>query len=131
MWRCASISPGMTVLPPALMVVPPAAAGAVAETETILPSRTTTVPRSMTRPVPSRILPFVIVRFCAKAPQALTNTSAAAMTPRCDLVCICTPGKASSIREIGDGLLLPFQRRYRGDILGFGRTFCHGYNLTE
>ena len=39
------------------------------------------VPRSITRPVPSRIRAFVIVRFCALTPHAVNNTIAAAMPP--------------------------------------------------
>src|SRR5689334_17552243 len=48
----------------------------------------------MTRPVPSRIRAFVIVRFCAFAQPAVTSTIAAAMYPRCDLTCIVVPPKA-------------------------------------
>ncbi len=55
MWRCASIRPGITVLPPASIVRPPAAAGADADTDAILPSFTTTAPRGITWPVPSMI----------------------------------------------------------------------------
>ena len=88
MWRCASIKPGITVLPPALIVRPPPAAGAVAETDTILPSRTTTAPRSITRPVPSRIRAFVMVRFCALAPTARNKTTAVTPLTRVNVLIV-------------------------------------------
>ncbi len=78
MWRCASIRPGITVLPPASIVRPLAAAGAAADTDAILPSFTTTEPRLITWPVPSMIRAFVIVRFWAFAPVAISNATAAA-----------------------------------------------------
>src|SRR5262249_15990895 len=92
----ASMKPGITVLPFALIVRPAFAAGAAADTDAILPSRTTTDPRSITRPVPSRILAFVIVRFCAKALQAPARTTIAVpIHAMYDLVFILPPAKAT------------------------------------
>jgi len=70
-WRCASMKPGITVLPRAsIRRTPGTAAGRPAETDAILPPRTTTAPRSITAPVPSRIRAFVMTRFCAAAGAA-------------------------------------------------------------
>src|SRR5678815_3952399 len=97
MWRCASIKPGMTVLPPALMARPTVAVGAVAETEAILPARTTIAPRSITRPVPSRMRALVIVRSCACVTDAVRSATAAAINVRCDRTCIFVPPKRPQV----------------------------------
>ena len=70
-WRWLSMKPGITVIPFTSMTRAPAAAVALpAATDTILPSRTTTEPRSIAPPLPSRIRALVMTRFCAAAPVA-------------------------------------------------------------
>src|SRR5687768_3407564 len=69
-WRWLSMKPGITVIPFTSMTRAPAAVAVPAATDTILPSRTTTEPRSMAPPLPSRIRALVITRFWAAAPVA-------------------------------------------------------------
>jgi len=64
MWRWASMNPGITVRPCASMRVTPDGT-APEPTDAILPPRTTTEPRSMTPPLPSRMRAFTMARSCA------------------------------------------------------------------
>ena len=64
------MKPGITVIPFTSMTRAPWAAAVPAATDTILPSRTTTEPRSIAPPLPSRIRALVITRFCAAAAVA-------------------------------------------------------------
>src|SRR6185436_4909446 len=66
-WRCASMKPGMADMPLASIVCPLVAAGRPADADTILPSRTTIEPRSMTEASGPMMRTLVIVRFCADA----------------------------------------------------------------
>src|SRR4029453_5570209 len=60
------MKPGISVRPCASMVCAPSTfVAAPDDTDTILPSRTTTEPRSMTPPLPSRMRALVTTRFCA------------------------------------------------------------------
>src|SRR5207253_2616162 len=64
---CASMNPGIAVMPLASIVRPLAADGAPAVTDTIFPPRTTIDPRSITVPLATMIRALVIVRSCADA----------------------------------------------------------------
>jgi hypothetical protein len=59
MWRCASMKPGIAVMPFASIVLRPWVA-APADTDTILPARTITVPELITLPLPATMRAFVI-----------------------------------------------------------------------
>src|SRR6185369_16589253 len=67
MCRCASMNPGIAVMPLASMVRPLVADGAPAATETIFPARTTIDPRSIAVPLAVMIRALVIVRSCAES----------------------------------------------------------------
>src|ERR1700742_844923 len=72
----------ITVMPWASILAPAAPlCASPAPTETILPSFTTTAPRSMTLPVPSMMWALLITRFWAAAPVAAARPMARAAQP--------------------------------------------------
>src|SRR5262245_14384353 len=80
MCRCPSMKPGMIVMPRASICLTPAGAADPALTEAIRPLRTTSVPDSMTDPLPTMMRAFEMTRSCAPAPHgsasdaSITNT---------------------------------------------------------
>src|SRR5262245_10809359 len=67
MCRCPSMKPGMTVIPRASICRTPGGAALPAPTEAIRPLRTTSVPESMTDPLPTMMRAFEMTRSCAPA----------------------------------------------------------------
>src|SRR4030095_3889800 len=67
MCRCPSMKPGMSVIPRASICLMPAGAAVPAQTEAIRPLRTTSVPESMTVPLPTMMRAFEMTRSCAPA----------------------------------------------------------------
>src|SRR5262245_5001063 len=67
MCRCPSTKPGMSVIPRASICLMPAGAAVPAPTEAIRPLRTTTVPESMTVPLPTMMRALEMTRSCAPA----------------------------------------------------------------
>ena len=73
MCRCASMNPGMALMPLASMTCPAVAAGAPDDTDAIFPPRTTIDPRSITVPFPTMMRTLVRVRSWAASGAAVTR----------------------------------------------------------
>src|SRR5438874_11796484 len=100
MCRCASMNPGMAVMPFASIVRPLAAEGAPAAAETIFPARTTIDPRSMTPPLGPIMRALVIVRSCAdKDANAATSRQAALISVYRFMVLLCYASKMLNVRN--------------------------------
>jgi hypothetical protein len=128
-------------LPPALIVGPALAAGAVADTDAILPSRTTITPRSITRPVPSRMrsnkftqhreakrrLQITALFFCGRARRSFYCSAVRFLRNRrqtgvldIKLSCSCP-----DCRELQDFSLDPLERIHRFRVKKDRRQHLH------
>src|SRR5688500_17171986 len=107
------MKPIRTVLPCASSRWAPTTAAAVpAATEAILPSRTTTEPRSITPPLPSMIRALTMTRFCAAAPRAATSSASRPNTTVMDFMAVIglADGESAFVVQIelaGDDLVGP------------------------
>jgi len=107
--RCASMKPGITVIPLASMTRAPGALAAPAATDTILPSRTTMEPRSIAPPVPSRMRALVMTSACPAASGATPTISNMTTATRARILCMA---------RIIDGLAWGFRSTVSGRIWG-------------
>ena len=99
-WECASIRPGMRYLSVPSITRTPSGISTSLPTAVILPSRTTTVPFSMTAPVMVMTVTLRIAMSCATA-----GAAAAARTP--------TAARAAN-PCLGEGLIVLLLSAYRG-----------------
>src|ERR1041384_6349016 len=81
MWRCPSMKPGISVMPRASICRAPAGAAVAAPTEAMRPLRTTTVPDSMTEPLPTMIRALLMTRSWAATREGTAAASSARETP--------------------------------------------------
>ena len=82
------MKPGMAVMPFASMVLPAAAEGAPACTETIFPARTTIDPRSIAAPLAIMMRALVMVRSCAESDASAPNVRPASIVKVCRFILV-------------------------------------------
>src|SRR5258705_7899244 len=95
------MNPGINVRPRPSIWRAPAGAGPGAPTDAMRPLRATSVPDSMTEPLPTMMRAFVITRSCA-APRAGLTTVTRHTTPAAARRCFMPRGYA--IRSLSCGL---------------------------